>query len=63
MSEKAKEQRIRRRLAKQGMGLHKSRKRNIQDGYMVYDLETTGVLAGPNCDWSLDDIEEWLDEK
>ena len=65
MTEKAREQRIRRRLAKLDMVLHKSRGRISLDnfgGYMICDIHDNAVIDGSRFDLSLNDVEDFLDE-
>ena len=67
-AEKVRENRVRRMADRQGLSLHKSRRRDpraIDYGlYMLVDPSTNTVVAGtegtgrPNL--SLDDVEEWL---
>ena len=63
-STKAREMRLRRMAARQGMGIHKSRVRepNLDNfgGYMLYDLDGNYVVAGARFDLDLDDVERWL---
>lgn len=68
---KARENRVRRQLARQGCRLHKSRKNGCvyvngvfagldvdnQGGYMVIDNYTNGIVAGERFDLSLEDVE------
>lgn len=68
---KARESRVRRKLARQGCRLHKSRKNgcvyvngvfagldaNNHGGYMVVDNFTNGVVAGERFDLDLEDVE------
>ncbi len=62
---KQRESRIRRELAKHGCVLRKSRLRgephidNLGD-YMVVDAHLNAVVFGSRFDYTLDDVEEWL---
>lgn len=61
---KNREQRLRRALNKCGYALRKSRKAISPDnlgGYMIVDLQTTGVVDGSRFELNLDDIQAWLD--
>lgn len=64
--DKSCEQRLRRALNKHGYTLRKSRKRtgaNYYDegGYMIVDPYINGCIAGPRCELTLDDVEEYLE--
>lgn len=68
---RTRENRVRRKLARQGCRLHKSRKNGCvyvngvfagldvdnQGGYMVIDNYTNGIVAGERFDLSLEDVE------
>ena len=66
LSEKSRENKLRRRLIDEcGYTLRKSRKSISLDNlgeYMIVDAYTNGVVRGARFDWSLDDVEEFLDE-
>lgn len=64
--DKPRERMLRRALNKQGYTLRKSRKRsgyNYYDegGYMIVDPYINGCIAGPRCELTLDDVEEYLE--
>lgn len=63
MNEKARENRVRRQLAKQGYRLHKSRARGVhfdnRGGYMIIDACCNYIVAGEKCDLSLEDVERF----
>lgn len=64
-TEKNREQRLRRALNKVGYTLHKSRKAFSLDnlgGYMIVWLRYNSVAAGSQFEFSLDDVEEWLQD-
>jgi hypothetical protein len=57
------EARVRRIARQHGYSIHKSRRALSLDnfgGYMLIDVNTNAVVAGPRFDLSLDDIEDWL---
>ena len=68
---KNRENNVRRKLARQGFQLHKSRSngfiyhngvfqgRNMNNlgGYMIVDVSTNCIVAGPNYDLTLEDVE------
>ena len=64
MSEKAKESRLRRQLAKMGYILRKSRIRNWHGdnfgGYMIIEARYNGIIAGSRFQLSLDDVEQFV---
>lgn len=68
MAEKVRENRLRRMAARQGLVLHKSRRRDpraVEYGtYMLVDLYTDVVVASGNAGrgygLTLDEVEEWL---
>ena len=65
LTEKNRERRLRRALNKAGYSLHKSRRPISPDnlgGYMVADVYGSYVVAGPNFNLDLDDVEELLKE-
>ena len=66
LSEKSRENKLRRRLRNEyGYLLRKSRKLMSLDNlgeYMIVDACTNGVIRGARFDWSLDDIEQFLDK-
>jgi len=61
------EQKLRRALNKAGYMLHKSRIRNPhfddQGGYMITDMYTSGVVRGSRFDYSLEDVQDFVDGK
>lgn len=61
---KARESKARRKLAKEGYSLHKSRARLSIDnlgGYMIsYDYNNT-IVAGENYSLSLEDVEKFIE--
>lgn len=66
MSEKThknQEQRLRRALNKVGYSLHRSRAKisldNLGD-YMIVDQSSNSVVAGSRFDYTLEDVEAWL---
>lgn len=73
---KVRENRVRRKLARQGYRLHKSRTNgcvyrnrvfqglNIDDygGYMIVDSTTNSIAGGWKIDWDLEDVERFADE-
>ena len=63
--ERAAEQRLRRHLKRRGYTLIKSRKQIVdydnQGGYMVVDNRTNYAVGGARFDWSLDDVQEFVD--
>ena len=64
MSEKNLESRLRKKLAKQGYALRKSRVKNINadnlGGYMILLAYCNGVIAGQRFSMSLDDVEQYV---
>src|SRR5262245_30145900 len=64
--ETARESRLRRRAAQQGLALRKSRARQSSldnhGGWMIVDPGLNAVVAGQRYDWSLDDVENYLRE-
>ena len=66
-TEKVRENKARRQLARRRYQLIKSRRRDVQawdyGGYMIVDAETGGVILGsePAFSLSLDDVEEFLE--
>ena len=65
LSEKSKENKLRRRLNECGCLLRKSRKAISLDNfgeYMVVDACTRGIVRGARFEYSLDDIEDFLNE-
>lgn len=62
---RAMEQTLKRYLKKRGYTLVKSRKQNIdydnQGGYMVIDNRTNFAVGGARFDWSLEDVQEFVD--
>lgn len=58
---KRREDRVRRRLAKQGLALRKSRVStplvNDQGGYMIVDTQFNRIEAGERFDMSLEEVE------
>lgn len=64
LTEKNREQRLRRALNKVGYALHKSRKSFSADnlgGYMVVDIYYNAVVAGSRYELDLDDVQEFLE--
>ena len=63
-SDAARESRARRRLARDGEVLRKSRVRNPhlhdQGGYMIVDANANYVVAGADFDLSLEDVESYV---
>lgn len=63
MDVKIRENRVRRQLAKQGYRLHKSRTGGVTlhdlGGYMIVNADYNFVVAGPNSDLSLEDVEQF----
>jgi len=61
MTEKEREARARRALARDGLILNKSRVKNLscddQGGYRIVDLYTNRIEAGERFDLSLEDVE------
>ena len=64
---KIRENRLRRKAARQGLSLAKSRRRDPDaidyGGYMLVDVQTNAVVMGSGAfayQASLDDVEEWL---
>jgi len=66
VSEKAKENRLRRTAKKLGLCVRKSRARTItpdnHGGYIVIDPQYNIALAGWNYDLDIDGLEEWLND-
>lgn len=65
ITDKSREQRLRRALNRQGLALRKSRRRTNFDyydegGYIIVDPYINGCIAGPRCELTLDDVEEYL---
>ena len=63
MTEKARESRLRRRLQGYGYLLRKSRGTVCADNlgeYMIVDASTNGIVRGARFDYTLDDVEEFL---
>ena len=65
----SRERKVRRKLARQGYRLHKSRTngcvyRNGDDygGYMIVDSTTNSIAGGWKFDWDLEDVERFADE-
>lgn len=66
ITNKSREQRLRRALNRQGLTLRKSRRRTNFDyydegGYIIVDPYINGCIAGPRCELTLDDVEEYLE--
>lgn len=65
MSEKVRENRLRRQAQRLGYGIIKSRARqlhlNNRGLYQIIDIGRNFVIAGADYDLSLDDVAEWLD--
>ena len=65
-TDKVRENRLRRKAARLGLGLRKGRARTVRldnfGEYMIYDLEGNYVVAGERFDYDLDDVERWLNE-
>lgn len=64
--DKSRERRLKRALNKLGYTLRKSRRRsnfNYYDegGYIIIDPYINGCIAGPRCELTLDDVEEYLE--
>lgn len=61
---RAREQRLRRALKKEGYTLQKSRKQNVDYNnmgqYMVIDSNTNSCAGGGRYEWSLDDVERFI---
>jgi len=62
----ARENRLRRRLQKQGLALHRGRcifptPTDPNPGYKITNPATFGLVAGAGYEMSLDDVEEFLD--
>ena len=60
---------LRKKLRRQGFGLHKSRKANSKyfdcndyGGYMIYNLYFNTVEAGEKFNLSFEDVESWANE-
>lgn len=53
------------RLKALGYGLHKGQRSypDQGEGYLIYELATTGVVAGGRYEMELEDVEDWLIEK
>ncbi len=66
-SDKAVENRLRRKAARLGYLLHKDRARtwgiNRQGGYMLVDAPTNSVVSGPDFELTLAEVDAWLDEE
>jgi hypothetical protein len=65
-SKKARESTLRRRLAKEGYSLRKSRKSICLDNfgdYMIIDTYKNYVVAGSRYDYTLDDVEDFLEDE
>ena len=66
MTDKVRENRLRRMAERQGLVLQKSRRRdpNALDfgGYWLIDAQMNVLVAGDEWGWDLDDIEEWLNQ-
>lgn len=68
MSDKVRENRLRRMADRQGLRLVKSRRRDPRaidyGGYMLVDVPTGYAVAGVHPigrpHWNLDDVEDWL---
>ncbi len=64
--DKVRENKTRRHAERLGFMLKKSRARNWnindQGGYMLVDISTNVVIQGSRFDWSLSDIEGYLDD-
>jgi len=66
-SDHAREARLRRRAARDGLMIRKSRLRGTphlddQGGYMILNANYNTVVAGPRFDFDLDDVERWLSD-
>ena len=64
LTEKNREQKLRRALNKVGYALRKSRKSFSADnlgGYMVVDTLYNAVVAGPRYELDLDDVQDILE--
>lgn len=61
---KAREARLRRLLRQNGYTLQKSRSRywslHNQLGYRIINVEHNLIVVGANFDWSIDDVEAWV---
>ena len=60
---KSLENKLRRRLAKDGLLLKKSRKSTSLDNfgeYMIVDSKDNAIIAGNRFDLSLEDVENWI---
>ena len=63
LNTKTRENRLRRRLAKMGYLLHKSRKGISLDNfgdYMIVDMCANCVIAGSRFNLDLDDVEQFI---
>ena len=67
MSEKVRENKLRRMASRRGLRLVKSGRRDPDaldfNKWMIVDSETNGLVAGANHGWAcfdLDDVEQWL---
>lgn len=64
ITEKNREQRLRRALNKRGYSLHKSRRAFNADnlgGYLIANQQNNTLIAGERFNLSLDDVNEWLE--
>lgn len=63
---KAKEQRLRRTLNRNGYSLHRSQDQHIHPdnlgGYMIVNSHVNGVVAGSRFVLDLDDVDEFVGE-
>jgi hypothetical protein len=64
MTDKVRENRLRRMADRQGLALQKSRRRDPHafdfGTYWLVDPYNNALVAGDEWGWELDDIEEWL---
>ena len=60
-TEKNRERKLRRALARDGYALHKSRRKTHNDfgGYMVVLTKYNSVVVGARFEYTLDDVESW----
>lgn len=60
---KAREARLRRAAARQGLAITKSRRRGVDGGYRIIDPQTEAVVhdgAAGECSLTIDQAEAWL---
>lgn len=60
--EKNRETNARRKLARRGYALRKSKTAKDCDGYMIVDIKSNAVAAGGQHDLSIDEVEQFIED-